>query len=272
MKTPITYYGGKQKLAETIIRLIPPHKVYVEPFAGGLAVFFAKSKSETEIINDINSEIVNMYEVMKNDFYKLKEKVDATLYSRALLERAGNIYENRDRFDKIDRAWAVWLIVNMSYGGLLSASFIHSSKANRPKKLANKIENFTDHISSRLHNAYIECCEALPLIKKTDAPETFFYIDPPYIGADQGHYKGYSAGDFQRLLDILTGLSGKFILSSYPGDILNKYASKNNWSRISLDKFNSMKNDNGHLLKKTEVLTANYPIEKEGYGILTLFD
>ena len=57
MKTPISYYGGKQSLAATILGLIPPHRLYCEPFVGGAAVFFAKEKSKVEVINDTNGEI-----------------------------------------------------------------------------------------------------------------------------------------------------------------------------------------------------------------------
>lgn len=54
MKTPITYYGGKQTLLKYIIPLIPEHKIYTESFCGGAAVFFAKKPAEAEVINDIN--------------------------------------------------------------------------------------------------------------------------------------------------------------------------------------------------------------------------
>lgn len=57
MKTPISYYGGKQQLASKIVSLFPEHKIYCEPFTGGAAVFFAKPQAQAEIINDINSEV-----------------------------------------------------------------------------------------------------------------------------------------------------------------------------------------------------------------------
>ena len=66
MKTPITYYGGKQQLAQKIISLIPEHEIYCEPFIGGGAVFFRKEPSESEIINDTNGELINFYEVLQN--------------------------------------------------------------------------------------------------------------------------------------------------------------------------------------------------------------
>jgi D12 class N6 adenine-specific DNA methyltransferase len=61
VRTPIPYYGGKQQLASTIISIIPNHKIYVEPFFGGGAVFFSKAPSLVEVINDLNLEMVNFY-------------------------------------------------------------------------------------------------------------------------------------------------------------------------------------------------------------------
>lgn len=61
MKTPISYYGGKQNLVATILPLIPDHVTYVEPFLGGGAVFWTKPKSEVEVINDTNRELINFY-------------------------------------------------------------------------------------------------------------------------------------------------------------------------------------------------------------------
>ena len=88
MKTPVTYYGGKQQLAARILHLIPPHTVYAEPFIGGAAVFFAKPPSEVEIINDINSEIVNFYEVLQRDFPALQSEINISLHSRKIHSHA----------------------------------------------------------------------------------------------------------------------------------------------------------------------------------------
>ncbi|HRJ37017.1 MAG TPA: DNA adenine methylase, partial [Flavobacteriales bacterium] len=88
MKTPITYYGGKQALLKHLIPLIPSHKIYCEPFFGGGALFFAKPPSEVEIINDINSEVVNFFRVAKTKFDALQKEVRASLHSRELYKKA----------------------------------------------------------------------------------------------------------------------------------------------------------------------------------------
>ena len=81
MKTPITYWGGKQQLTRRILSMIPKHKQYNESFFGGGAVFFAKQPSEIEFINDINGEMVNFYRTLKKKFSELKDEIDCTLHS-----------------------------------------------------------------------------------------------------------------------------------------------------------------------------------------------
>ena len=81
MKTPITYYGGKQGLADTIINMLPAHKIYCEPFFGGGAVFFRKPKSYLEVINDIDDRLINFYQVAQNNFEQLEILISQTLNS-----------------------------------------------------------------------------------------------------------------------------------------------------------------------------------------------
>ncbi len=75
MKTPIVYYGGKQRLFDRIISLVPSHTIYCEPFVGGGAVFMEKPRSKTEIINDLDGMIAIFYRVMKNDFESLQKRI-----------------------------------------------------------------------------------------------------------------------------------------------------------------------------------------------------
>ena len=93
LKTPVSYYGGKQKLVSTILPLIPGHKMYVEPFIGGGAVFFSKEPSHIEVINDTNKELINFYNILQNRFVELQKMVAVTLHSRTLHRDAQVVYE-----------------------------------------------------------------------------------------------------------------------------------------------------------------------------------
>ena len=267
MKTPIKYYGGKQQLAEVIVKLIPPHRSYIEPFIGGAAVFFAKPPSECEIINDINGEIVNFYEVIQRDFTALQSEISISLHSRKMHKHAQVIYENPDMFDRIKRAWALWMLANTGFGGQLDSSWGYDTTGQTTASIRNKRDSFTESIAIRLQNTQIECCDALRIIRSRDAPDAFFYIDPPYPDTDQGHYDGYSTEDFRALLETCANIEGKFLLSSFRHSALEEYTTKYNWSQFEL-KMNKPMSKSTH---KIEVFTANYTMAEGGYGIQDLF-
>ena len=259
MKTPLTYYGGKQQLASLIISLIPQHKLYCEPFVGGGAVFFRKEPSAVEVVNDINSELVNFYEVVKNDFQALEKEIRITLHSRDQHRKATVIYNNPDMFDRVKRAWALWVMSNESYSGKLDGSFGYDRKGQTVKTITNKRDGFTEEYAIRLQNVQIECAGALRIIRSYDTEGSFFYCDPPYFNSDMGHYDGYTREDFIELLETLSNIKGRFLLSSYPSDIIEDYTRDNNWWRYEKTMSLCMTHPiNGAKRQKREILTANY--------------
>lgn len=264
MKTPITYYGGKQKLASTILKLLPEHNLYAEPFLGGGAIFFAKPKSAVEVVNDTNKELINFFRVVQNDFISLETEIRITLHSRDLHRKASTIYNNPDMFNEIKRAWAVWTLASQSFASIIDSSWGYDkAKDTTSKKISNKRTSFTEEYAIRLQNAQIECTDALRIIKSRDGKDAFFYCDPPYYNSDCGHYNGYSINDFEELLKTLSKIEGKFLLSSYPSEILSGYTKRHKWHQIEIKQAVSVANNNSkHGPKaKIEVLTANYPLE-----------
>lgn len=123
LKTPISYYGGKQKLVAKILPLIPEHTLYAEPFVGGGAVFFSKPPSEIEVINDTNKELINFYQVLQNRFVELEKRVSVTLHSRTLHRDASVVYNHPHLFDEVERAWAVWVLSTQSFSCILDGSW-----------------------------------------------------------------------------------------------------------------------------------------------------
>jgi DNA adenine methylase len=184
MKTPLRYYGGKQQLSAAILKLIPEHKIYVEPFIGGAAVYFAKEPSASEVINDTNGELINFYEVLKRDFSALQQEIEISLHSRKLHHQAEVVYANPDMFGRVKRAWAVWMLANSSYGAMLGGSFSFDRSGKISLHLNNKRKSFDADYAIRLQNTTIECCDALRIIRTYNTANTFFYCDPPYVGAD----------------------------------------------------------------------------------------
>lgn len=260
MKTPLTYYGGKQRLAETILSMIPKHRIYCEPFFGGGAVFFAKPPAELEVINDTNGELINFYRVLKTDFKNLEREIKCTLHSREYHQAAKVVLGYPQLFNDVKRAWAIWTLANQSFASKLGGTWrCDLQKSSSPKRLSNKRNSFTEEYAKRLEQAQIENRDALKVIKLWDSKDAFFYCDPPYFNSDMGHYKGYTEQDFENLLIALSELKGKFLLSSYPSEILERYTKKYKWNTKKIEGIPVSVS----LVKrkmKTEVLTGNYEV------------
>lgn len=266
-KTPITYYGGKLNMVSEILPLIPQHRIYTESFFGGGAIFYAKAPSESEVINDINNMVVNFYEVVKTDFEALKTKIEATSFSRASYTVANTIYKMPHLFNKLQQAWAFYIGTNMGFSCQIG-SWGYDKYGKRVKAFRNKKLLFNQDVLNRLENVQIENTDACKVIKSRDTTESFHYIDPPYVSdgsipaVNQGHYRGYTLEDYRYLLNTLSSVNGKFLLSSYPSKLLDKYIKKNGWYSRNYEKpLSAQKAVSGKSrARKIEVLTANYPI------------
>ena len=261
MKPPLTYFGGKQKLAKQILPLIPKHNLYCEPFFGGGAIFFLKSLSEIEVINDSNGDLINFYKVVKNNYKELEKEIKATLHSREHHQSAKIVLSYSELFNDIKRAWAIWVLANESYSSRLDAEWGYDRKRNTSaKRLKHKRENFSKEYASRMEQTEIENTDALKVIETRDSKHSFFYCDPPYFNSSMGHYNKYTEQNFENLLQSLTKIKGKFLLSSYPSDLLNKYIRKNKWQSKQIEMPIDIIAKHNRGSKKIEMLTANYPI------------
>lgn len=255
----MTYYGGKQKLVSTILPLFPEHVLYNEPFCGGAALFFAKEPSEVEVLNDLNTEVINLYQVMRQDFVSLQKKINITLHSRRQHKDASVIYNNPHLFNTLDRAWAVWVLASQGFASQIDGSWGYDKGRNTTtKKIHNKAAGFTEEYAIRLQNVQLECADAIYIIQSRDHEKAFHYCDPPYFNSDCGHYGGYTEYDFERLLKTLAGIKGKFLLSSYPSPILERFVKEYGWHQQRVEQRVSVNRGAGKL--KVECMTANYKI------------
>ena len=147
----------------------------------------------------------------------------------------------------------MWVLSHQSFYAILGSTWKCSTERSSASQFQERKEFFTNLYSKRLEHTSIFCREALDVIKATDYKDTFHYVDPPYFQADMGHYGGYTIEDFEKLLQLLSSIKGKFMLSSYPSEILNRYAFQNNWKMIEYELHRSAGGG-----RKVEVLTMNY--------------
>lgn len=271
MRTPITYYGSKQRMAPLIISMIPKHRIYCEPFFGGGAVFFQKKKAGLEVINDMNEDLISFYLCAQNRFEELDQLIQNSLCSESMYLYAKDIYNDRTPSDEISKAWAVWMITNGSYSGSMHGGWKWcngTSGSNTGVFLRNKRRDFNKLLCERLEDVQISCRDALEVIINRDSEDTFFYLDPPYPGAVQGHYYGYTHTMLYDLLQVLSNIKGKFILSNYWCQTLRYHIGKYGWKFKDIEVSMRVNITNQRHLSETrnEILVYNFDIQK------TLFD
>lgn len=273
MKTPITYYGGKQRLADTIVSMIPEHRIYCEPYFGGGAVFFRKPPSFLEAINDNNDLLINFYKETQNNFEQLKILVDNSLCSERDFLRAKEIYYGRIESNPLEQAWALWYTLNLSFSGSVYGSWKKdngTSGSHVGRYFSEKRKIFGPHLKRRLQYVQISCSDALDVIQGRDSENTFFYIDPPYPAAYQQHYAGFTHRDLYELLQILSKLKGKFILSNYWSQTLKFHILKYGWNyethkmRLSVNSFNKGESSR----YRNEILVYNFQPRKDLFSNL----
>ena len=267
-KTPIKYYGGKTNMLPHILPLIPEHKIYIEPFCGGAAVFWEKPPCKCEVLNDTNGNLMNFYRVARDRKMRLhlENLVETSLHSEELWRKTKDIYLNPDKHKKVIRAWALWYQCNFSFGAVVTSSFAHSLKENGKNLFQIKLDymkkSFQQTIN-RLDNCTLLNNDVLQTLNGTyNDKQTFAYIDPPYYNSDCGHYKGYTEADYIKLLTFLgTEFKGRFLLSSYQSEPLNQAIALYGWETKHITQNLAVTGKSGRT--KTEVLTWNYELTQK---------
>lgn len=229
----LRYHGGKWVLAPWIISHFPPHRVYVEPFAGAASVLLRKPRAYAEIINDLNGEVVNVWRVCRDRGAELAEKLRLTAFAREEYE----VSFEAARDDPLERARRTVVRSFMGFGSNAICRRVKSGfRANSHRSgttPAHDWANFPDAlaaITERLRGVVIERRPALKLIEVFDSPRTLFYCDPPYPHSTRsnkmhgchGYDHEMTDDDHAELALALTALKGMVVLSGYESDLYRK--------------------------------------------------
>ncbi|QMT33443.1 DNA adenine methylase [Conchiformibius steedae DSM 2580] len=206
------WFGGKSRLTSTLIPLIPAHHCYAEVFAGAAWLLFHKSPSRTEALNDINADIINLYRVVQNHSPELLRLAEQMLPSRDEYQRLQATPP--DSLTDVQRAVRFLYLHRLSFGGRVIEQSC-ASRRNRPPRFNPQklMQELTDS-RQRLQGVMLERLPYSEFIRRYDADDTFFYVDPPYWGCEGAYGKGiFSRDDFSALATQLRGIKGKFLLS-----------------------------------------------------------
>lgn len=212
MRSFLSYLGGKSLLTGKILPLVPEHICYCEVFAGAAWLLFKKEESDVEIINDINSDLVTLYRVIKLHLDEFVRYLRWLLVARDEFSRF--LAENPDTLTDIQRAVRFFYLLRMGYGARIPQPTFSISTLKHPSLNLLRIEEDLSAVHLRLAQVYIENMPYHELIPRFDRAHTFFYLDPPYYGCEDYYGKGlFAREDFKRLSELLTSVSSKWLLS-----------------------------------------------------------
>lgn len=232
---PLRYTGAKWQIADWIIAQFPLHDVYVEPFCGSAAVFFRKYRSPVEVLNDLDGDIVNFFEVLRTRTDELVCAIELTPYAREEYQLA---FEPCD--DPFERARRFYVAVWQSFGGTLihKSGWRHHKHAKQRSPVVDtwrRLDGIMD-AAHRLKDAQIDKLPAIECIQRYDSPNTLFYVDPPYVmasrqGKGRRRYRyEMNDADHRALAAALHETAGMVLLSGYASDLYEAlYA---DWLRV----------------------------------------
>ena len=210
MVGPLSYLGGKNRVAQKIISLIPEHNCYIEAFCGGAQVFFHKQPSQVEILNDLDEEVFNFLRVCQLHHGELIRYLQFCTVSRKWFE----LFQKQDpqTLSDIQRAARFFYLQKNCYGGLINRQHFKVSVQDGPNYNPHRIPMVLHLAHERLLSVQLECLPYQEILSRYDRSDTFFYLDPPYFGLP--HYKfNLAENDYVELASLLKALKGRFLLS-----------------------------------------------------------
>lgn len=234
MKSVIKYPGSKWKIAPQLVELIPAHHSYVEPFFGSGAVLFNKPVSDIETVNDLDSDVVNLFRCIQKDSERLARLVMTTPFSREEYERQFDGCTSTLYASNFQRA-AGFLIKCWQGHGFRTNGYKVGWKndvVGREKAYAlwnwYRLPDWIIDITERLRKVQIENRPALEVIERFNYSQVFMYLDPPYmLGTRSGKQYMHEMTDaeHEELLQMILQSRAKIMISGYETDMYNDYLS-----------------------------------------------
>lgn len=257
MKAIMKYPGSKWSIADWIINFFPEHHSYLEPFFGSGAVFFNKSRSNIETVNDLDGNVVNLFEWIKRDPEQLAHEIYWTPYARQVYEDAyTSIPEG-----SLQKAVNFCIRLNMGHGFRTNGEKVGWKNDIQGREKAYAAMDWKDisgkimQAAERLRGVQIENRPAMEVIERFNYPNVLIYLDPPYvISTRQGSRKQYrhemSDKDHSDLLDALLAHKGSVLLSGYDSKLYNDRLQ--GWHREETTSYTQLSS------KRREILWMNF--------------
>lgn len=258
-------HGGKFYLAQWIISHFPANyaeMTYLEPYCGGANVLLNKQKSSIEVINDLDDNIVRIYQALRDEPKEFIRRLNLCKYCEKTFERAAKKAKTAEFDDYLDQAVNEFIVRRMSRGGLKKAfAWSNRLRGGQPGDVnawETALKGLPD-LAERLKEVYAFSKPAIEVMKTFNQPDAFVYCDPPYLHETRVSKTVYSSemttDDHIELAHMLNSWNGKAMLSGYMSPLYRRLY--RDWN-IEKKKISNHSSQQKSKEKKVEILWKNF--------------
>ena len=245
--------GNKSKIAKEIQKYFPPHKIYIEPFFGAGGMFFNKPKAKYNIVNDLDSDVFNLFQVVMNQ----KEELEKAFYMMPIHSDLLDYWKQNKESDPIKKALRFLFLSNFTIMGSGSGMRIGASGGTNK----NIVDENLKTTFEKLKNVQLNNCDFIRFMSSisfddrktpTETNESFIYCDPPYLGTSDNYSNSFTKEQSKSLFNTLEESKCKFAMSEFNHPFILEQAKERGLNIIIIGERQNLKN------RRTEILITNY--------------
>lgn len=211
LNSPIKWVGGKCKMVDKILPLIPKHKCYCEVFGGAGWLLFSKEPSKVEILNDFDNNLMNFWSVIKNTPEQFIRSFDYTLVSRKTFDEYKRKYKENNFEDNIEKAHIFYYLVNAGFASDMKSPAFGTKCQRRNGLRLEEIDTTIPLAYNRLQKTTIENKSFEEIFRIYDSEDTFFYLDSPYRSKKQYAVGKFTDEQYKLLAECCRKTKGKWL-------------------------------------------------------------
>lgn len=240
--------GNKKKIAHKIIEHFPEHKIYIEPFFGAGGMFFNKPKVKYNIVNDLDSDVFNLFQVIMNQ----KEELEKAFYIMPIHSDLLDYWKKNLESDPVKKALRFLFLSNFGYMGAPNSlrfgccddKNVFNKHIDKTFELLEKVQ-FTNYDFRKV----FKCAS----FSEEEKPTGFIYMDPPYIQTrNKGYSKHFTKKDIVDLFNCADRSEMKFAISEFDHPFIIDQANQRGLNIHIIGERQNLKN------RRTEILITNY--------------
>jgi len=245
--------GNKKKIAKEIQKYFPPHKIYIEPFFGAGGMFFNKPKAKYNIVNDLDSDVFNLFNVVMNQ----KEELEKAFYMMPIHSDLLKHWKENEETEPIKKALRFLFLSNWTILGTGNGLYFGGSRVQGKKNFIPLIEStfeklFDVQFNNQDCNKFLVNNNLDNRGNKKESDNTLIYCDPPYLGTNDNYSNSFTEEQSKELFDTLEETGCKFAMSEFDHPFILEQAKQRNLNIIIIGERQNLKN------RRTEILVTNY--------------